>query len=279
MFTTLIQAEELAENLDNPIFVIFDCRHDLTDPDYGTIAYVQSHLPGAHFASLDHDLAAPLTGKNGRHPLRDADAFAAWLGSKGVTEGVQVVGYDDSPGVYPSRLWWMLRWLGHDAVAVLDGGLNAWTRAGLPTTNEIPRPKPAPFTARPRNVNVDANYVLSHLQSPDMLVIDARGNDRFHGQNETLDAVGGHIPGAVNRPFTTNLDDSGHFRSPEELNREFRALIGDIEVKKVVHQCGSGVSACHNLLAMEIAGLGGARLYCGSWSEWVSDPSRPIATD
>ena len=279
MFTTLIQVEELAENLDNPRFIIFDCRHELTNPDYGPRAYAQSHLPGAHFASVDHDLAAPVTGKNGRHPLPDAATFATWLGNKGVTNGVQVVGYDDSLGVYPSRLWWMLRWLGHDAVAVLDGGLNAWVKAGLPTTTEVPVAKPAKFVARPRNTSVNADYVLAHLQTPDMLIIDARSNDRFHGQNETIDPVGGHIPGAVNRLFRRNVDDSGHFRPPAELKKEFKELIGNTQVENVVHQCGSGVSACHNLLAMEVAGLTGTRLYPGSWSEWIADPTRPVATD
>lgn len=279
MFTTLIQVHELAENLENPRFIIFDCRHELTNPDYGPRAYAQSHLPGAHFASVDHDLSAPVTGKNGRHPLPDIATFAAWLGNKGVTNGVQVVGYDDSLGVYPSRLWWMLRWLGHDAVAVLDGGLNAWVKAGLPTTTEVPVAKPAQFVARPRDTSVNANYVLAHLKSSDMLVIDARSNDRFHGQNETMDPVAGHIPGAVNRLFRRNVDDSGHFRSAEELKKEFKELIGNMPVKDVVHQCGSGVSACHNLLAMEVAGLSGTRLYPGSWSEWIADPTRPVATD
>ena len=277
-YTTLISVADLARNLDNPQFLIFDCRHELTDPHYGAKAYAQSHLPGAHFASLDRDLAAPLTGKNGRHPMPDPDTFAAWLGKMGVRNGVQVVGYDDNAGVYPSRLWWMLKWLGHDAVAVLDGGLNAWLKAGQPTTTEVPPARPANFTAQVRDINVDADYVMAHLNSADMLVIDARANDRFRGENETIDPVGGHIPGAVNRLFRTNVDSDGLFRQPEALKQEFESLIGSTPVANVVHQCGSGVSACHNLLAMEIAGLGGARLYPGSWSEWVSDPARPVAT-
>lgn len=278
-FTTLIQVDELAANIDNRQFVIFDCRHELGDPAYGEQAYAKSHIQNAHFASVDHDLAATPNGNNGRHPLPDIDTFATWLGSMGVTAATQVIGYDDAAGVYASRLWWMLRWLGHDRAAVLDGGWNAWTGAGKPTTREVPTPLAANFTARPRDVNVDAAYVLANLESPDMLVVDARSNDRFHGQNETMDPVAGHIPGAVNRLFRTNVDERGFFRPPAELRREFVALMGDTPAENVVNQCGSGVSACHNLLAMEIAGLAGSRLYPGSWSEWVADPARPVATD
>lgn len=278
-FTTLITVDELAANLDNPDFVIFDCRHELTNPDYGKTEYAESHLPHAHFASLDHDLSTRPTGSNGRHPLPDPDTFAAWLGSKGVSKGKQVIGYDSAAGVYGSRLWWMLRWLGHDAVAVLDGGWQAWLQAGKPTTQEIPKARPAKFVPQVRDLNVDAAYVLANLESVNMLVVDARSNDRFHGQNETIDPVGGHIPGAVNRLFKNNVGEDGRFRSSDELQREFQALIGKMPVKNVVHQCGSGVSACHNLLAMELAGMSGSRLYPGSWSEWVADPTRPVATD
>lgn len=278
-FTTLITVDELDANLDNPKFVIFDCRHELTNPDFGDAEYAQSHLPNAHFASVDRDLAAAPNGSNGRHPLPEVATFAAWLGSKGVTDGVQVIGYDNAAGVYSSRLWWMLRWLGHDAVAVLDGGWNAWLKAGKATTQEVPKATPATFTPRIRDVNVNADYVLANLESDGMLVIDARSNDRFHGQNETIDPVAGHIPGALNRLFKNNVNEQGRFRSGEELRREFETLIGDTPVQNVVHQCGSGVSACHNLLAMELAGMNGSRLYPGSWSEWVADPKRPVATD
>ena len=278
-FTTLIQVDELAANLDNPKFLIFDCRHELTNPEYGNKAYSQSHIPNAHFASVDHDLATQPNGSNGRHPLPDIQSFAAWLASKGVNAGTQVVGYDNAAGIYASRLWWMLRWLGHDQVAVLNGGWNAWTKAGHPTTQDVPEPKPARFIANPRDVNVDADYIVANLESRNMLVVDARSNDRFHGQNETIDPVGGHIPGAVNRLFKTNVDGEGFFRPASELQAEFTSLLGDTAVGNVVHQCGSGISACHNLFAMEIAGLGGSRLYPGSWSEWVSDATRPVATD
>lgn len=278
-FSTLIQVDELAANLDNPSFVIFDCRHELGNPSYGKQVYAESHVRNAHIASVDNDLAAMPNGSNGRHPLPDIQSFTAWLGAMGVTDTTQVVGYDNAAGVYASRLWWMLRWLGHDRAAVLDGGWAAWTEAGQPVTREIPEPVAAQFTAKPRDINVDASYVLANLETPDMLVVDARSNDRFHGQNETMDPVGGHIPGAVNRLFKTNVDDRGFFRAPGELRSEFTDLIGDTPVGNVVHQCGSGVSACHNLFAMEVAGLSGSRLYPGSWSEWVADPTRPVATD
>ena len=211
--------------------------------------------------------------------MPEADQLARWLGSKGVTSGVQVVGYDNAAGVYASRLWWLLRWLGHDEVAVLDGGWNAWLAAGGPTTNEVPTAAPANFSPQVRDMNVDAAYVLENLNSGNMQVIDARSNDRFHGQNETIDPVGGHIPGALNRFFKNNVGDDGRFRPGLELKGEFETLIGNTPVKNIVHQCGSGVSACHNLLAMELAGMGGSRLCPGSWSEWVADPSRPDATD
>ncbi len=278
-FTTLITVDELAANLDNAQFVIFDCRHELTNPEYGQAEYAKSHLPNAHFASVDENLSGRPTGNNGRHPLPDVDTFAAWLGAHGVTDGIQVVGYDNAAGVYASRLWWMLRWLGHDAVAVLDGGWNAWLRANKPITRTIPKAKPASFTPRVRDVNVDAGYVLANLDSGKMLVIDARSNDRFHGQNETIDPVGGHIPGALNRLFKKNVNEDGQFHPGAQLRSEFLALIGDTPVNNVVHQCGSGVSACHNLLAMELAGMSGSRLYPGSWSEWIADPKRPVATD
>jgi thiosulfate/3-mercaptopyruvate sulfurtransferase len=276
--TTLISVAELAKHLDDPAFVIFDCRHELTNPGFGVKAYAESHIPGALFAHLDRDLAAPLTGRNGRHPLPDPKVFAEWLARMGVAEGKQVIGYDNAGGVYASRLWWMLRWLGHQNVAVLDGGWQAWLAAGQPVTIDVPVPKPARFAIARRESPVDAQYVLNHLQSPEMVLLDARANDRYHGQNETIDPVGGHIPGAHNRFFKDNLTPQGFFKSPEQLRDDFKPFVGSGAPEKVVSQCGSGVTACHNLLAMEIAGLKGGRLYPGSWSEWIADPSRPRAT-
>ncbi len=275
--TTLISAVDLAKHIDDPAFVIFDCRHELTNPEFGIKAYAQSHIPNARFAHLDRDLAAPLTGRNGRHPLPDPNVFADWLTRMGVSNDKQVVGYDNAGGVYASRLWWMLRWMGHQSVAVLDGGWQAWLAAGKPVTAEVPVPKPGRFTGSPQESPVDAKFVLEHLQSPDMVLIDARANDRYHGQNETIDPIGGHIPGARNRFFKDNLAPHGFFKSPEQLRDDFTPFVGNGSPERIVSQCGSGVTACHNLLAMEIAGLKGGRLYPGSWSEWIADPSRPRA--
>jgi thiosulfate/3-mercaptopyruvate sulfurtransferase len=276
--TTLVSVAELAANLADPEVVVFDCRHELTNPDFGARAYAESHIPGARFAHVDKNLSGPLTGKNGRHPLPDAGEFMQWLGRMGVSAESQVVGYDQAGGAYASRLWWMLRWLGHPRVAVLDGGWQAWTAAGQPVTADVPVPKPARFDGNPDQSRVDAPYVLRNLDSPDMVLIDARANDRFRGQNETIDPVAGHIPGARNRVFRDNLDAKGFFKPAAELRADFEKVLEGAAPGKVVHQCGSGVTACHNLLAMEIAGLGGSRLYSGSWSEWIADPSRPVAT-
>jgi len=276
--TTLISVADLAQHLHDPAFVIFDCRHELTNPDFGIKAYAQSHIANARFAHLDRDLAAPLNGRNGRHPLPDPAVFADWLARMGVSNDKHVIGYDNAAGVYSSRLWWMLRWLGHQGVAVLDGGWQAWLAAGQAVSAEVPVTKRSRFTGTPQESPVDWKYVLEHLQSPDMVLIDARANDRYHGRNETIDPIGGHIPGARNRFFKDNLTPQGLFKSPEQLRDDFRPFVGSGSPEKIVSQCGSGVTACHNLLAMEIAGLKGGRLYPGSWSEWIADPSRPRAT-
>lgn len=276
-FTTLISVSELAQHLQDAAFVVFDCRHELTNPEMGTKAYAESHIPGALFAHLDRDLAAPLTGRNGRHPLPDPQAFSAWLSRMGVSGDKQVVAYDNAGGVYASRLWWMLRWMGHRNVAVLDGAWQAWIGAGQPVTQEVRVPRSATFNGKADQSWVDADYVLDHLQSPDMVLIDARANDRYHGQNETIDPVGGHIPGAQNRFFKDNLTPQGHFKPADQLRAEFTPILAGRSAAQLVSQCGSGVTACHNLLAMEIAGLTGGRLYPGSWSEWIADPRRPRA--
>jgi len=279
-YTTLIDVPALAKHLDDPSFIVFDCRHDLAKPHWGSEVYEQSHLPGARFAHLDKNLSGSMTGKNGRHPLPDAQVFAQWLGQMGVSNATQVVGYDSTGGTYGARLWWMLRWLGHDGIAVLDGGWDAWLKAGLPVTNATPKPSPAHFDAKLRNnTRVDAEFVFAHLGKKEVCVLDARANDRFHGQNETIDPIAGHIPGAKNRFFKNNLDTNGCFKSPAVLKTEFQSLLGSLAPGQIVNQCGSGVTACHNALAMEIAGFKGSKLYPGSWSEWIADPTRPIATD
>lgn len=280
MFDKLIDAETLARHLADPRWRVFDCRHDLANPGYGEQAYAKGHIPGAFFLHCDRNLSGPLTGKNGRHPLPDPEVFAAKLRACGVSRDTQVVAYDNEASAFASRLWWMLRWLGHDRVAVLDGGLAAWRRAKLALTTEVPSVAAGDFVPRPRPERlVDADYVLGHLHSPQMLLIDARSEDRYAGRNETLDPVAGHIPGAINRFYFENLDDAAvYFKPAEELRAEFLDLIGDRDPATVVHSCGSGVTACVNQLAMEIAGLAGSKVYAGSWSEWCSDPSRPVAT-
>lgn len=277
-FTTLIGAGELASHVSDEQWIVFDCRHDLADTDAGRRAYRESHIPGARFAHLDENLSGPKTGKTGRHPLPDPQTFCDWLGACGMDNVKQAIAYDDAGGFYAARLWWMLRWLGHDAVAVLDGGLQAWRAAGLPLNAEMPLIVPTRFETRPRLLPVDAAWVASHLQQPQMRIIDARSPDRYRGENETLDAVGGHIPGAINRFFKLNLDDTGRFKPAAVLHTEFSELLNGTAPDTVVHQCGSGVTACHNLLAMEQAGLVPGRLYPGSWSQWSRDPARPVQT-
>jgi thiosulfate/3-mercaptopyruvate sulfurtransferase len=277
-YTTLVGTEALAAHLDDPRWVVFDCRHDLARPQAGREEYLKSHLPGARFMHMDEDLAAPPTGRNGRHPLPDPSAFAAKLGAAGVGPDSQVVAYDALGGVNAARLWWMLRWLGHDGVAVLDGGLGKWQREGRSQTTDLPRVTPARFQPKPRPLAVDAGFVAAHLRDPAVQLVDARTAERYRGESEPIDPVAGHIPGSVNRFVRENLDAGGVFRPPERLRAEWQELLAGLAPERVVHSCGSGVAACHNLLAMEIAGLAGSRLYPGSWSEWCADPSRPVAT-
>lgn len=279
--TTLISAANLAERLAAApgSVALFDCRFDLVDPGAGEAAYAAGHIPGAQYLHLDRDLSGRKTGTNGRHPLPTRDALATLLASHGLKQGQQVVAYDAQGGAYAARLWWLLRWLGHDSVAVLDGGLQAWEAAGHPLTTDVPQPAAGDFHAgAPLESTVDAAAVLANVKSPTRVVIDARAPDRYRGENETIDRVGGHIPGARNRFFKDNLTADGRFKTGHELRETFSTLLAGIEPNRVILQCGSGVTACHNALALEIAGLHGASLYPGSWSEWSADPSRPIAT-
>ncbi|KVX94782.1 sulfurtransferase [Burkholderia ubonensis] len=280
-YTTLISAANFAERLAAaPASVaLFDCRFDLADTGAGETAYAAGHIPGAQYLHLDRDLSGRKTGTNGRHPLPTRDALVATLVDRGLKQGQQVVAYDAQGGSYAARLWWLLRWLGHDSVAVLDGGLQAWQAAGQPLTTETQHPSRGDFRAQaPLESTVDAQAVLANLTSHARVVIDARAADRYRGENETIDPVGGHIPGARNRFFKDNLAADGRFKTGHELRETFSALLAGTEPNLAILQCGSGVTACHNALAMEIAGLHGASLYPGSWSEWCADPSRPIAT-
>jgi thiosulfate/3-mercaptopyruvate sulfurtransferase len=277
MSALLVSVDELAAH---PEWRLFDCRHDLKDTEYGARAYAKEHIPGALHLHLDRDLSGATTGRNGRHPLPSIEAFAARMSACGVGNDTQVVAYDNEGGIFAARLWWLLRWLGHDKVALLDGGLPGWKRSKRPLDNAVPAITPASFTPRPRPESmIDAAPILDALGSDALLLIDARSPERFAGENETLDPVGGHIPGAINRFYFDNLDDSGcYFKPADELRMEFTAALGNRNPATVVQQCGSGVTACHNLLAMELAGLSGSKLYPGSWSEWCADPSRPVAT-
>lgn len=285
VWTTLISCADLHALRQDPgrHSVLIDCSFDLTDPAAGRAAYHQSHLPGAFYLHLDNELSGEKTGRNGRHPLPDPDALTARLRALGVNDDSQVVVYDAQGGMYAARAWWLLRWIGHEAVAVLDSGKQAWVAAGLPlesgTTPEPEAHAGGNLTRRPSLVGtVDADTLMANLQSPSLLVVDARAPDRFRGENETLDPVGGHIPGAVNRCFRDNLLPDGRFKPAEALRGEFGGVLGATPAERSVMQCGSGVTACHNLLALEVAGLSGATLYPGSWSEWCADPARPVAT-
>ena len=277
-YTTLVSVDVLAAHLNDAGWIVCDCRHDLADVEAGRRAYRESHIPGARFVHLDGDLSAAKTGRNGRHPLPDPEKLARRLGELGIGNDAQVVAYDASGGPYAARLWWILRWLGHDAAAVLDGGWNAWLAARHSVTQDIPETRAARFTPRIRSdVSVDATTVAARLGQSGPVLLDARASNRYRGENETLDPVAGHIPGAANRFFQLNLNADGGFKQPPALREEFNAALGASAPSDVIHYCGSGVTACHNLLAMEVAGLSGSRLYPGSWSEWCADPSRPVA--
>lgn len=275
---TLISAQALAARLSaGTPTVVLDARFDLGQPAAGQAAFAMGHVPGARYAHLDTDLSGTRSGTNGRHPLPDRAAFAVWAGAQGIAPGVQVVAYDDQGGAYAARLWWLLRWLGHEAVAVLDGGLSAWRAAGgavdAAAAGATAAAAAYPATAEPAMPTLDAAALLAQLGR--VRLVDARAGERFRGEVEPLDPVAGHIPGATLRCFKDNLQADGRFKLSGVLRAEFAAW--GTPAAEVVHQCGSGVTACHNLLAMAHAGLPGSRLYPGSWSEWCADPSRPVA--
>ena len=274
----LVTPEELQAHLDDPHWIVFDTRHELTDPARGPKVYAEGHIPGAHFIHVDQDLAGHHTGTNGRHPLPEPAAFAAVLNERGLEPYSQVVIYDDMGGNYAVRLWWMLRWLGHERVALLDGGFPRWLAEKRPVSTETPAPRKGSFLPRPRlGATVDAPFLERFSRDPSIRLIDARAGERFRGEQETIDPVAGHIPGAVNRFWKSNLEADGRFKAPQALRAEFHQLLAGVDPGQVVHSCGSGVTACHNLFAMELAGLPGARLYPGSWSEWCADAKRPVA--
>lgn len=281
MYTTLISAQALANHISDPTWVVVDCRHDLMNLAAGREGYAIGHLPQAVFADIETVLSGAKHGADGvfrgRHPLPEKDALAAALRELGIGDDSQVVAYDAHGGMFAARLWWLMRWLGHEAVAVLDGGMAAWQAAGQPLTTEVAARAPGSLSVRaPFVPTVTVAEVMDNLDHGRRIVIDARAADRFRGENETIDPVGGHIPGARNRFFKDNLQADGRFKDAGQLRAEFSALVDD--PSQAIMQCGSGVTACHNLLALEVAGMPGAALYPGSWSEWVGDPQRPVGT-
>ncbi|MBV8343843.1 MAG: sulfurtransferase [Candidatus Eremiobacteraeota bacterium] len=276
-FTTIVSPEELHAHLRDPGFVVLDCRHSLADFSLGRRLYDESHVPGAFFASVEDDLAGAKTGTNGRHPLPDPETLARFLRGIGADDDTQLVAYDAGADMFAARFWFLSRWIGHDAVAILDGGFAAWSARGYPVTaapSEPAREGSLSVRLRPELV-VDAAFVLSHLGGAEMQLLDARAIERFTGESEPIDPVGGHIPGALQRWFKDNFSAEGTLKSREQLREEFARA--QLDPKRTVHQCGSGVSSAVTQLAMAHAGLEGSRIYNGSWSEWVADPSRPIA--
>lgn len=278
MFTTLISTEELSRRLQAPHWVVIDCRFDLSDTEAGRRAYRSGHIPGALYAHLDESLSGPkVPGKTGRHPLPNPDVAALRFERWGIGSDVQVIAYDDSGGMYAARLWWMLRWLGHDAVAVLDGGWSRWVGEGRKVGTAIPEPHPRAFIPHPRpEFMVDVYGVEEARKSPEYKLIDSRAPERYRGEVEPIDPVAGHIPGALNLPNNEAVGQNGLFLSEEALQQRFRKALGETDAGHAIFYCGSGVSACRNILAYKHAGLGDAKLYPGSWSEWVADPEREV---
>lgn len=279
VFRTLIDTETLLARLGDPLLAIVDCRSKLDDHEWADQQYEAAHIPGAVLAHLDRDMAGPVTGTNGRHPLPDPSVFADTLSRLGIDADVQVVAYDQDSGMYASRFWWMVRWLGHEKVAVLDGGFAKWIAEGRPTWSGAELRPARAFVGSPMSdAVVGVDEVAALASSSGARLLDARAPERFSGASETIDRVGGHIPGAANYFFRNNVDDRGVFRAPDVLRRQLETALAGTPPDRVVCYCGSGVTACQNLLAMEHVGLPGARLYVGSWSEWSSDPARGVAT-
>ena len=274
----IVSTQELALHLDDPEWVIFDCRHDLMKPGRGEELYREGHIPGAHFAPVDGILSGAKNGMNGRHPLPDPDVFAEFLGRHGVSDTTRVVAYDDVGGQFAARFWWMVRWIGQARAALLDGGFPKWMQEGRQVTSLIPARRNASIRAGLQPGLIwTAEDVQRQLRVSESHLVDARAPERFRGEVEPIDRIAGHIPGAKNRFFKMNLNGDLTFRPAHELRTEFEALIENAAPDKVGHQCGSGITACANVFAMEYAGLPGSKLYVGSWSEWIADPSRPVA--
>jgi thiosulfate/3-mercaptopyruvate sulfurtransferase len=275
MSEILVSVEQLRRFLEQGRCVLVDCRFDLARPGQSRLDFEQGHIPGAVYAHLDEHLASEITAQSGRHPLPDKDLFAAFLASVGWASDKRVVAYDAGNGAFAARLWWLMRFFGLDC-ALLDGGLAAWKNAGLPLERGIQRVMPGatPDLRENSAMTVEAGEILA--AGTRLTLIDARAPERYSGETEPLDSKAGHIPGALNRPFASNLDAAGRFKHPDQLRSEFQALLNHVDPSSVVHYCGSGVTACHNAFAMALAGIEGSKVYPGSWSEWIRDPARPV---
>ena len=277
-YTTLVSATTLHQHLDDPEWVTVDCRFSLANSDTGSYAYRHGHLPHARYAHLNNDLSSAITDFTGRHPLPDFTLLAKKLGTWGIVNDSQVVVYDDAGGAFAGRLWWLLHCLGHDKVAVLDGGIQQWEKQGFTLTTILPTLKPTTFRPYLNTAQwLNTIQVQNSIAKKTICLIDARTPERYRGEQEPIDPVAGHIPGALNRAFQLNLDNEGLFLSSGLLRKQFKQLLGTTTPEQVVHYCGSGVTACHNLLAMEHAGLTGSKLYAGSWSEWIRDKNRAVS--
>lgn len=282
MSAILISVDELKQKLHQSNYVIFDVRHDLMNHRLGRQQYMQAHIPGAYFLDNEAELVGQMTGENGRHPLPDLTKFVLLLQQYQLNADSQIVIYDASQSHMAARTWWLLRWAGLKQVKILDGGWQAWLAAGGVTDNHLDLP-PVPTDRpdcmpTPQQATVDAKAIVAQLEKPIFTLIDARAAERYRGESEPIDPVAGHIPGALNRPTSENLQENGQFKSADQLKTEFKQLLGDKDPSTIVHYCGSGMTACHNLFAMELAGLSGSNLYPGSWSEWIADSNRPQAT-
>jgi thiosulfate/3-mercaptopyruvate sulfurtransferase len=277
-YQTLIDCNDLTSHLDDPNWAILDCRFDFRHPAWGQEQYVSAHIPGAFYAHIEKDLALPVTSTSGRHPLPGPDQLAEVFSRWGIAPSVQVVAYDGVGGSYAARAWWCLRYMSHTTVAVLDGGWQAWRELGMPVRAGAEQRKPAVFVGTPRpEKKVELERLVDHVCAKDRVIVDSRSHERYLGLQEELDPIAGHVPGAINLPWAGNLDSHGRFLPPEALRKRFQDRLGDLPASAVIFYCGSGVTACHNILAMTHAGLGEASLYPGSWSEWIRDPARPVA--
>lgn len=278
VFHNLLSTQCLADHLDDPNWVVVDCRFSLLDVDAGRNEYLAGHIPGAHYAHLNADLSSPVSERSGRHPLPNMTDFCAKLAAWGTGPDSQVVVYDDMAGAIAARLWWLLKSTGHRAVVLLDGGWSAWVAEQRPQQQSVPENHVGPYEQElDRSCWLSTEQVQAAISKDEIVLLDARAAARFRGEIEPIDPIAGHVPGAINRPFEENLQPNGLFKPPAQLRREFLALLAGRDAHTLVHMCGSGVTACHNLLAMEVAGLAGSRLYAGSWSEWIRDPARPLA--